>query len=206
MKNLLLILLLSFTNLIYSQENYEIEINGEIFEIKLDKEYEFKIDNKILKINVKEKDTLVYMDDFFSFKFPKEYKVVKSILGEGIEQLMLMTAEGSGFMIQKYTTMNPTMLNELMINEVIKESVNYGFKLKREDYERVLTSGFKIQVDRAVLTYKDEVNVYEIASIGKKDSGLLIMTMEMVDSISSKGKKLINLIWDTLEIKKPLEF
>jgi hypothetical protein len=97
--------------------------------------------------------------------------------------------------------MNPTMLNELMLNEVTKESVNYGFELIREDYERVLASGLKIKVDRAVLTYNDEINIYEIASVGKKDSGLLIITMEMDDSENSLGKKLISLIWDTLEIK-----
>lgn len=201
MKYLMLILTLSLTNLIYSQENYKIEINGKVFELELNKDYELNIDNDLLKINVKQKDTLMYSDDFFNFKYPKEYKVVKTIIDEGIEQLIVMTAEGTGFIIQKYSTLNPTMLNEFMISEVTKESVNYGFKLKREDYERVLTSGLKIKVDRAVLTYNDEVNIYEITTIGKKDSGLLLMSMEMDDSKNSFGKKLINLIWDTLEIK-----
>jgi hypothetical protein len=201
MKNILFILILFITNLIYSQEDYRIEINGEEFEIGLDKDYELNIENKLLKINVKQKDTLLYSDESFNFKFLKEYKVARTVIDGGIEQLMLMTAEGSGIIFQKHSTMNPTMLNELMINEVTKESVNYGFELIREDYERVLASGLKIKVDRAVLTYNDEINIYEIASVGKKDSGLLIITMEMDDSENSLGKKLISLIWDTLEIK-----
>jgi len=201
MKNIILILILSLTNLIYSQEDYKIEINGKIFEIELDKDYELNIEDNLFKISVKQKDTLLYSDEYFNFKFLKEYKVARTVIDEGIEQLMLMTAEGSGFIVQKYSTINPTMLNELMINEVTKESVNYGFELIREDYERVLTSGLKIKVDRAVLTYKDETNIYEVASVGKKDSGLLIMTMEMNDSENSLGKKLISQIWNTLEIK-----
>ncbi|MFY9241748.1 MAG: hypothetical protein WAO74_01835 [Polaribacter sp.] len=201
MKNSLFALIFLATNFIFSQENFKIEINGKVFEIELDKNYELKIDNNLLKVKVKQKDTLSYSDEAFSFKFPKEYKVGKTIIDEGIEQLFLMTAEGSGFIIQKYSTVNPTTLNELMINEVTKESVNYGFKLEREDYERVLVSGLKIQVDRAVLKYNNEINIYEVASIGKKDSGLLIMTMEMDDIENSQGKKLINLIWNTLEIK-----
>ncbi|WP_034062114.1 hypothetical protein [Lacinutrix jangbogonensis] len=201
MKNIILILILSVSHLIYSQENFKIEINGKVFEIELDKDYELNIDNELLKINVKQKDTLLYSDESFSFKFPKEYKVAKTAIDDGIEQLMLMNAEGSGFIIQKYATINPTALNELMINEVTKESVNYGFKLVREDYERVLSSGLKVKVDRAVLTYNDEINIYEITTVGKKDSGLLFMTMEMDDSKDSLGKKLINLIWNTLEIK-----
>lgn len=201
MKNILFILILFLTNSIYSQQDYRIEINGEEFEIRLDKDYELNIDNTLIKINVKQKDTLLYSDESFNFKFLKEYKVARTVIDGGIEQLMLMTAEGSGVIVQKHSTMNPTILNELMLNEVTKESVNYGFELIREDYERVLASGLKIKVDRAVLTYNDEINIYEIASVGKKDSGLLIITMEMDDSENSLGKKLISLIWDTLEIK-----
>ena len=202
MKKTILILVLLFTNLLYSQENFEIEINGEKFEIKLDKDYELKINDNLLKINVKQKDTLLYHNKAFSFKYPKEYKVIKSVLSDGIEQLIIMTAEGSGIIIQKYSTINPTMLNELMISEVTKESVNYGFKLKREDYERVLNSGLKLKVDRAVLTYNDDTNIYEIASVGGKDSGVLIMTMKMDDLKNSSGENLINLMWNTIEISE----
>jgi len=201
MRNLILILVLVLTNLIHSQENFKIEINGKILEIELDKDYELNINDELLRINVKQKDTLMYTDESFNFKFPKEYKVAKTEIDEGIEQLLVMTAEGSGFIIQKYSTINPTTLNELMISEVTKESINYGFKMIREDYERILTPGIKIKVDRAVLTYNDEINIYELASIGNKDSGLLFMTMEMDDLENSQGKKLINLIWKTLEIK-----
>lgn len=185
----------------FSQGDYQVEINGKIFEIELDKEYEVKVGKEILKVSVKQKDTLLYKDDAFSFKFPKEYKVATSSIDEGIEQLMLMTAEGSGFIIQKYTTFNPTLLNELMINEVTKESVSYGYSLVRKDYERTLASGLKIKVIKAVLTYNDEINIYEIASVGEKDAGLLFMSMEMDDAQNSLGKNLINLIWSSLEIK-----
>ncbi|WP_458626755.1 hypothetical protein [Winogradskyella sp. PC D3.3] len=201
MKNTLLILVLLFINLSHAQENYEVEINGKIFDIALDKDYELEINGTPIKINLKQKDTLVYNDAYFSFKYPKEYKVGRTVIDKEIEQLMLMTAEGSGFIIQKYSGINPTMLNELMINELTKESVNYGFKLVREDYEKTLASGSKINVNKAVLTYNNEINIYEIASIGKKDSGLILMTMEMTNAENSLGKSLINMIWNTLEIK-----
>ena len=199
MKKKLLILTLLASTIIYSQEDYQIEINGKLADIELDKDYEFKIKNKILNIKVSLKDTLTYNDEFMSFKYSKEYKIVSTKIEEGIEQLMLMTAEGSGFIIQKYMTIDPSMLNELMINEVTKESVNYGYMMKRKDYKRTLNSGMTLNVIRAVLTYKDEVNIYEIATLGKKDQGILIMTMEMDDNENSKGKQLINMIWKTFE-------
>lgn len=201
MKKILLILIVFATHLIHAQGDYKIEINGKEFEIDLDKDYELNVDDDTFKIRVKQKDTLLYSDEFFSFKYLKDYKVAKTLIEGGVEQLMLMTAEGSGFIIQKYSTINPTLLNELMINEVTKESINYGFKLKRKDYKRVLASGQKIDVDKAVLTYNDEINIYEVASVGKKDSGLIIMSMEMSDLESSSGKALIELIWKTLVLK-----
>lgn len=201
MKIYLLIVIVFITHFSYSQRDYKVEINGKEFEIALDKDYELNVNNAIFKIKVKQKDTLFYEDDAVSFKYPKDYKVVKTVVEYGIEQLMLMTAEGSGFIIQKYATLNPTMLNELMINEVTKESINYGYEMTREDYQRVLSSGLKINVNKAVLNYNDETNIYEIASFGKKDSGLIIMTMEMTDLNESQGKQLINTIWNTLEIK-----
>ncbi|WP_339659378.1 hypothetical protein [uncultured Polaribacter sp.] len=201
MKNIFSILFLLSTSLLFSQGDYQVEINGKVIEIELDKEYEVKVGKEILKVSVKQKDTLLYKDDAFNFKFPKEYKVAKSNIDEGIEQLMLMTAEGSGFIIQKYTTFNPTLLNELMINEVTKESVSYGYSMVRKDYEKTLASGLRIKVIKAVLTYNDEINIYEIASVGEKDAGLLFMSMEMDDSENSLGRNLINLIWSSLEIK-----
>lgn len=200
MKNKFLILIFLASTLIYSQENYQIEINGKLTDIELNKNYELKIKNKTLSIKVSLKDTLTYNDKFVSFKYPNKYKITSTEVDDGIEQLMLITAEGSGFIIQEYMTMSPVTMNELMINEVTKESVNYGFVMKREDYDRTLKSGIKLKVNRAVLTYKDEVNIYEIATFGKKDEGILIMTMRMDDEENSKGKKLIDMVWKTFEI------
>lgn len=169
-------------------------------DISLDENFEATFENKTLNIKVSQKDTLTYSDDYLSFNYPKDYKISKTKIDEGIEQLVLMTGEGSGFIIQEYGTMNPTMLNELMLNEVTKESVNYGFELKREDYIKSLNNGLELKINRAYLTYKDEVNIYEITSIGLKDEGVLLMSMEMNDEDNSDGKQLIDMVWNSLSL------
>ncbi|WP_242202820.1 hypothetical protein [Aestuariivivens insulae] len=156
---------------------------------------------EIFTIKLKAKDTLTHDDNLYSFKFPKDYKVSKAIIDDGIHQIMIMTAEGSGILIQQYINFNPTMLNEMMINEATKESINYGFKMKRQDYNRDLISGQKINVDKAILKYKDEINIYEIASIGNRDEGIIIITMRMDDDEGTQGQKIIDLMWNTLIYK-----
>lgn len=181
-----------------AQEDFIIEVNGKTFEIEPEREYTLSLDGKPLHFKMFLKDTLTFKNGSYSFKYPKDYKVSRLDLEEGIEQVMIMTAEGSGLLIQKYSTINPSMLNEMMLSEVTKESINYGFQMEREAYSRELNSGQTLNISRATLTYKDETNIYEIASIGKKDEGILIMTMIMDNTMSTQGQKLIDMMWNSL--------
>ena len=193
----LLSLLLAFFQGI-GQDDYTINLDGTDMKISLDKKYEVTVNGKKVTLQVKANDTLQYFDNVISFKYPKGFNISKTQLDMGIDQIMIATAEGSGIIIQKYSSINPSLLNEMMMNEVTKESVGYGYVMKREDYQKTLKSGHKIDVDKAVLTYKDEVNIYEIATIGKKDEGVLIMTMRMDNNQSGQGVKLIDMMWKTL--------
>ena len=94
--------------------------------------------------------------------------------------------------------MDPSMLKELMLNEMTKESVGYGYTLKRDDYTKTLSNGVELKILKAVLEYKGEVETYEVATYSKKDEGFLIVTMNTVDDYDVEGKGMIKLVWDTL--------
>lgn len=202
MKNYLLTLAFLAFAVGFGQSDYTIEINDTILDLSLEREYKIEIDGKPVKFTVRTKDTLTYNAILFSFKHSKDYKVSKSVIDVGIDQQMIMTAEGTGIAIQQYTSINPTMLNDIMMTEITKESLSYGYQLERKDYKRRLISGQEIKIDKAILRYKDETNIYEVASIGNKDEGLIIITMKMDNNISSEGQKIIDLMWDTLEFKQ----
>lgn len=201
MRKYLLISLIFVSLYVNGQEDYTITIGGKTQDISLDKKYELTINGQKTTFIVSSKDTLLYNDDAYSFRYLKDYKVSKLVIDEGIEQIMLMTAEGSGILIQKYSTINPTMLNEMMLNEITKESLSYGAELTRKDYKRKLISGQTVDVDKAVLTYKDDTSVYEIASIGQKDEGIIIATMITDETMSDQGRKIIDLLWSSLTYK-----
>lgn len=189
-----------FTSLVsFGQNDLILHINDTVLEISSGKNYEIPIKGESLQFRVDYKDTLTYVDQLFSFQYLKDYKVSKMDIEKGIHQVMIMNADGSGILIQQYASMNPTMLNEMMIQEVTKESVNYGFNLDRQDYDRKLQSGETLKVAKAVLSYQNEKNTYEVASLGKKDEGILIMTMVMDEEKSQQGKKIIDLMWNSLK-------
>lgn len=202
MKNFYLLLVaLVYTVTLHSQKDHIISIANQELEVELDKEYSVEIDGKEITFSLWAKDTLTYQDEMFSFNYPKEYKISRTNLGDGVTQFVIINGEGSGFMIQKFTNMSPEMLNEMMLNELTKESVNYGFALERKDYSKVLKSGNEVHIDKAVLNYKDDTNIYEVMTVGKKDEGILVVTMAMDAEMSSASKKLITMMWDSLEYK-----
>ncbi len=199
MKYILIVILLVSHIEAMCQEDYIVQLNDTSMSIALDKHYNIMINGKPQKFKVMQKDTLTHTDNLYSFQYLKGFKVSNSKLGAGIEQLSLLTAEGAGLIIQRYESINPTSLNELMLTELTKESISYGYESKRSYYKKALKSGHEIDVTKALLRYKDEVNIYEIASIGKKDAGIIIVTIRMDESENSQGKKLIELMWKSIK-------
>ena len=202
MRTLLLLAMLATAGSVNAQNDFSLTIDGKSTELSLDKPTTISLDGKTVQVLLKQKDTLTYQDKLYSFKYPKDFKVNKKELGNDIDQVMLMTAEGSGVLVQQYQTMNPTALNEMMLTELTKESLSYGYTMVRKDYDRTLASGQKIRVCRAELEYKDDKNIYEIATWGGKDEGVLIMSMVMDEELGSQGRKIIDLMWGSFRIGK----
>jgi len=200
MKKILVIVAIFCSLKAFSQEDFVIRMNDTLINVALDKSYNINIKGTQLNFTVSSKDTLTYTNSFFSFSYPKAFRVSNSQLDAGIEQISIMSAEGSGMIIQKYESINPTSLNEMMLTEMTKESISYGFVSKRSIYKRKLKSGQEVEVTKAELRYKEDVNIYEVASIGKKDAGLIIVTMRMDEENNTEGQKVIDLMWQSLKV------
>ena len=198
-KTLLAFAILTSLN-VQSQDDYVIRLNDTVINVTLDKAYIIDIKGTKLKFEVSSKDTLTYTNSFYSFFYPKNFKVSNSKIDDGIDQVSILTSEASGILIQKYESLNPTSLNEMMLTEITKESISYGFESRRSTYKRKLKSGQEIEVTKAVLRYKEDVNIYEIASIGKKDAGLIIVTMRMDEDKNTEGQKVIDMMWQSLKV------
>jgi hypothetical protein len=201
MRYLLLIIAIIPSLFLEAQEDYKILLNDTTINVGLDKKYEMVIDGKKINFQLQMNDLLEYDDSLFRFYYPKDFKISKLKIDSGIEQITILTAEGSGFLIQKYTTINPSGLNDMMLREITKENINYGYQLNREDYKRPLKSGQIIEINKADLSYKDKKTTYEIASFGRKDEGLIIITVLVDKNYSGQAKKVIELLWSSLIIK-----
>ena len=74
--------------------------------------------------------------------------------------------------------------------------------MEREDTKRVLPSGQSMDVATSTLTFKDKKMVVEVGSVGSRDEGILVMTIDAGMDITGKGRELIRLLWESLHYNK----
>jgi hypothetical protein len=194
-------LLVAFTSFAQKHGNYIVIINNDSIPVYLDNDIKYKTKaGEELTVKITQPDVLTYSDDMISFSYQKAYSVSNSEIDEGVEQCMILTSTGNGFIVQKYNTINPSTLTQLMLNEVTKESVAYGYKKTEKQFKKKLKSGQTIEGVEATLTYAGEKEVYTVATYGAKDKGIIVLTVLLSEDFPD-DKKIIELFLDTLEIK-----
>ena len=182
--------------------NYIIIINNDSIQVDLNTNIKYKNSSgEESTIKIIQPEILTYSDDMISFKHDKSLSVSDSKIEAGIEQCMIMKSTGNGYMVQKYKTIDPSSLTQLMMNEITKESISYGYTRTEKPFKKKLKSGQTIEGVQATLTYKGEDEVYTVATYGAKDEGIIVVTMLLSEDYKD-DKKIIDLFLDTLEIKQ----
>jgi len=184
-----------------AQGNYLLLIDGDSVLLDLEKPERYQSeDGTTLKLELKQPDVLTYVDDMVSFNYSKDYSVSNTEIEVGIEQCMIVKSTGNGFMLQKYSTMDPSMLAQLMVNELTKESVSYGYEKVEKDVNRKLVSGEEISGIEATLTYKGTTEIYTVYTWGGKDEGIIVVTMLLSEDYKEQDLPLINLFLNSLKL------
>ncbi len=181
--------------------NYEISINGQTYDISLGRDYQIKSDSgEKLHFKVNKKAVMTYKNGYISFQHKSDLAISSTDLGNGIRQIMTNTAVGTLVLIQEYSTMNPTAMVNLMLQELTKEQINYGYKMQKETHSKALMDGTKLRGLRATLKYNEEEEYWTVSAYGKKDRGLLVITKIDKEYLSTE-KNIIDLMWETLQIE-----
>jgi len=136
----------------------------------------------------------------FSFVHPTSVAVAKSDLGDGIFQHLMASATGTLVIVQEYDAMNPVFLNQLMLQELTKESVQAGAELSQEPTTRTLADGKVLSGLKATVTSRTEKAYFEVLSYGVTDRGVVLVTRIDEENTASEGSLLAK-FWETLQIK-----
>jgi len=186
----------------FAQQNYVVQLGDSSYNVSLDSTYQIILHGKKINLSLKQKDVLTYQDTLFSFSYLPGFQITKTTIDPTVDQYLVLTADATGFILQAFRSINPTGLNETMLREVVKENLSYGYTMQREDTTRTLRSGQTIPVNKALLTFKDKKYTFEVASVGSRDEGIMVITIDGGLDYTGKGKELIRLLWDSLRYHK----
>jgi len=199
---LILLLIISFSPL--RAEDYIITINGTSKEIGLDQETTLVLlDGTSLKLILQQKEYLRFNGDLFSFEHKSKYKPNRNDLGDGVFQTMIFTPLGTGVLVQEYIQMNPINLVDMMLNELTKEEVEYGYKYSEKAVTKK-AGDIRFNGKQAVTTYPGKEWTRSVLAYGEKDKGILIVTMIERDNYKTE-RDLIEHLWKSIELKNNIQ-
>lgn len=157
-------------------------------------------DGKTAKVALERNDFATFSGENFSFVHPSGMSISKSDLGDHITQYLMASAVGTLVVVQEYGSMNPVSLNQLMLQEMTKESVQAGATLTQEPTTRKLADGKELTGIRATVKTRTDTDSYEIVGFGAADQGVLVITRIDGENEAAEAS-LLDKFWQSLEIK-----
>ena len=182
-------------------KNYVMTIDGKDYDINIDDTITVQSQKGNVAITLKRKEFSTFTKDVVSFEHRSDLSVAATDIDRDIHQYLLASALGTLIIVQKYDAMNPDSLNELMINQIAKDDIASGYKIKKSDFSRTLSDGTKMNGLRARLTYKKDDVDLQVLSVDLGDSGVIAITRYNNDMAVGEDK-IIDRFWETLKLKK----
>lgn len=180
--------------------NYILTINGKDYEIDLDQQNSLKMaDGRTLEVMLKKKPIVTFKTEAFSFDHPDSLTPSRTNLNPDINQTGMISPVGTTILIQEYSSIDPNVLIDMMIHELTKEEVNYGYKIDKIPVHRTLSNGITLTGKKVVSTYQTEESTTHVLCYRNRDSGLLIVTRIDKDYLAD-DQHILDLFWKSLKI------
>jgi hypothetical protein len=181
---------------------YVLSINEMPVELSLGKEQSVVLTNgQKLRLTLTKKEILTHEGRFFSFRHRSEFSPNTKDLGEGVAQTMMTTAGGTVVIVQEYRSMDPAVMIDVMIQQLIKDDVRAGHKKGEKSFTKKLSSGKILKGKLVTLTRKEDQRIFNVLSYGNGDEGILIVTMAD-KNVDAEDQRLLDLLWESFAIKE----
>lgn len=181
-------------------ENYRLTINGTDYDLGLDAQKTITLaDGEKLAVCLAQKEIITFQSTLCSFSHNSGYTPAKTELGDGIYQTMLMSPLGTGIMIQEYTKLDPSRLVNIMLQELTKEEVQYGYAYEEREATKQLVDGVILHGKEATTSYGDEKWHRAVYAYGAGDHGVLLVTMIEQENVTTE-QHILDTFWKSLRL------
>jgi hypothetical protein len=180
--------------------DYTLTVDGTGFDIDLGKPRDAKLpDGRSFRVRAAKKPIITFRADAFCFDHPSRLSPSRTGLGEGIFQTVMSSPLGTLVMVQEYTSLDPSGIVDVMLNELLKEELHYGYKITRSEATQALADGTVLTGRKAVSTYKDTEYTRHVLAYSGKDAGILVITM-IEKAAPPEDAQILEVFWKTLKV------
>lgn len=181
-------------------KGYRLTVDGVAADIDAGESAEITLpDGRKVTARLERNEFATYAGERFSFVHPSTMAVTKTQLSDTIVQHLLATAVGTVVVVQDYAAVNPVSLDQLMLQEMTKETVQAGGELTQQKTSRKLADGKELTGLKATVKTRTESVDYEVLGYGGTDQGVMVITRIDADNAGT-DQPLIDRFWQSLTI------
>ncbi len=203
MKNILSIFSLLFIlSNVHAQERYLLIMGKDTLSITTDRQYVFLTsDGREMPIELIKQKIQTFENRQIRFQYPSKFELSTTDLGDGVEQVTVLSPDGTGFFVQQFSNSQPGDVVNLMMAELTKDAIQSGYGATEETFEKILRDGKLLLGRKRTLTYRGNLETYTVASFGAQNRGVLVVMVNNNSGNTKESQDLIDLLLETLEVK-----
>ncbi|MBB3286761.1 MULTISPECIES: hypothetical protein [Rhizobium] len=181
-------------------KGFRLTIDGVVVGINPGDTFEVTMrDGRKVPVELQRSDTVTFTGGKFSFDHDGKLTVAKTDLGDGVQQYALMTPIGTGIIVQVYKGLDPSGNTDVVLQQMVQESLNGGAKITKQSTQRTLPSGNVLKGVKAETITDDDVMEYEIVATGRPEGGILVATFLNKENLDKEGG-ILDKLWSTLKV------
>lgn len=205
MKTILFIACSILYNFSIQAQEYSIKINGQSFDVKLDRSFTYITENgdsvaftlqrtgtpieQTVPSNhntPQSANTEKFEDSFLQFTYPANYAIAVTQPVEDFQQITMIDGNGGGIIIQEFSSMDPTDLSEFFLLQLVDNEAAEIQKVKMK------LSGKNL---KGLTTTDKDGRPISIYAYNKRNSGILLTI------IGDESQPFVRSLIETMRIK-----
>lgn len=182
---------------------YVLDIGGKQTELDLDQDTAVTLpDGRSVSVRLTRKAEQTFRDRGLSFEHPAGVQPSATDVDKRVRQIMMVSANGNGVLVQRYEGLDPTALVDLMVGEMTDEEVAAGYQRKISPASRTLSDGTELKGKLARTESAGESWDRYILAKGDGKGGYLVISM-MEDDREAADVAMVQKFWKTLKLELP---
>jgi hypothetical protein len=157
-------------------------------------------DGRTLTVGLTVNPVMSWSDSMVTFDHPSGINVATQMLSKRITQRIMASAVGTVVIIQEYDAIEPTTLNQTMMNELTKNDLKLGAELTQSEAKKTLRGGMILNGLRGILKSRTAIKTIEVFSYGKDGRGVMLIS-QLNDDNKANDQAFVDQFWRTLALK-----